>query len=89
MSLKLVPSLGEDEMKPDVLIAEPEPFTYEQHGDLQAQPFENVLESRLNVSSVKHDKAPSTREIRIFDLARLLMNHHLEQFDVDETQVYI
>ena len=76
-------------MEPDVLIAEPEPFTYEPHWGLQAHLFENVLESRLNGSSVKHDKAPTIRETRNFDLARLLMNHHLEQFDVEETQVYI
>jgi general secretion pathway protein A len=44
-------------MEPDVLIAEPELFTYEQHWGLQAQPFENVPDPRFYVPSVKHEEA--------------------------------
>ncbi|MEQ1795225.1 MAG: AAA family ATPase [Nitrospira sp.] len=44
-------------METDVLIAEPLPWTYEQHWGLQAHPFENVPDPRFYVPSTMHETA--------------------------------
>lgn len=44
-------------MEIEVLIAEPVPFTYEQHWGLRTQPFENVPDPSFYVPSVKHEEA--------------------------------
>lgn len=44
-------------MEIEVLIAEPIPFTYEQHWGLRTQPFENVPDPSFYVPSVKHEEA--------------------------------